>query len=102
MIGRRTLYSLAQFLALQEHSVIYVLLSKYGASLEGTNLVQIADCVGALDPHILLQVLSEVARTANDLRAPVTPDIDPGMGQRTGDGLAVVFPFWPSVALPDI
>ena len=42
MLGRRTLYSLAQFLALQEHSVVYVLLSKYGASLDGNNIVQIA------------------------------------------------------------
>lgn len=75
MIGRRTLYSLAQFLALQEHSVIYVLLSKYGASLEGNNLVQIANCVEELDPHVLLQVLNEVARTTSDLRVPVSPKV---------------------------
>ncbi|MGK5077317.1 hypothetical protein [Janthinobacterium sp. HLX7-2] len=75
MIGRRTKYSLSQLLALQEHSVIYVLLSKYGARLGGNNLVQIANCVESLDPHVLLQILGEVASTTSDLRAPVSPKV---------------------------
>lgn len=73
MIGQRTRYSLSQLLELQEYSVVHVLLSKYGASLTGSNLLQIANSVEALNPQILLQVLAEVASTSGDLRARITP-----------------------------
>lgn len=77
MIGKRTRYSLTQFLMLQEPMVSIVLISKYvdrHVSLFPAQLLQgLLDLIGGLNDHTLMLVLSEIVATAGDLRAPVNP-----------------------------
>jgi hypothetical protein len=77
MIGKRTRYSLAQFLELQEPMVSIVLLGKYGAhhvSLSHGQLLHgLLNTLRDLDDHTLLLALAEVIATSGDLRARVSP-----------------------------
>lgn len=77
MIGRRTRYSFAQFLELQEPMVSIVLLGKYGAehlSLPyGQLLFGLLNTLRDLDDRTLMLALAEVIATEGDLRARVNP-----------------------------
>ena len=76
MIGQRTRYSLAQFLELQEPMSSAVIFRKYGAqdvSLpQGQLLYGLVSTLDEFDDHALMQVLTEVAATAGNLRAKVS------------------------------
>jgi hypothetical protein len=77
MIGRRTRYSFAQFLELQEPAISIVLLSKYGVqhlSLSaGQVLYGLVNTIRGLDDRSLMLALAEVVATSGDLRARVSP-----------------------------
>ncbi|WP_207238099.1 MULTISPECIES: hypothetical protein [unclassified Pseudomonas] len=77
MVGQRTRYSLAQFLALQDVSVAIVLLGKYGVQdhylYPGQLLIGLAQTLAGLDDRITLLILQEIVGTQGNLRAAVTP-----------------------------
>ncbi|MDD2127507.1 hypothetical protein NP544_28610 [Pseudomonas monteilii] len=77
MVGQRTRYSLAQFLALQDVSVSIVLLGKYGVQdhflYPGQLLIGLAQTLAGLDDSIVLLILQEIVSTQSNLRAVVTP-----------------------------
>lgn len=75
MIGKRTRYSFAQFLELQEPMLSIVLLGKYGVEhlslSHGQLLYSLLNTLRDLDDRTLMLVLAEVIATAGDLRARV-------------------------------
>lgn len=76
MIGKRTRYSLAQFLELYDSSLVVTLLSKYDIHISisnGQEIYDILDCIRGEDENQLLQVLDEIARTTRTLRSNINP-----------------------------
>lgn len=77
MIGHRTLYSLAQFLALQTPDVSAVLLTKHGAAhpvLPPSHLhTALVHALQSLDGRVIMDVLAEVVATAGNLKSNVSP-----------------------------
>lgn len=76
MIGSRTRYSLAQFLELHETDFVVVLVSKHDINFsveEGRLLTELTGCLRSASDEKLLSLVEEIARTAGDLRARVTP-----------------------------
>ena len=77
MIGKRTRYSFAQFLELQEPATSIVLLGKYSVQhlslTRGQLLYGLLDTLRDLDDRTLMLALAEVVATSGDLRARVNP-----------------------------
>lgn len=77
MIGKRTRYSFAQFLELQEPAVSIALFGKHDVqhlSLSpGQLLHDLLNTLRELDDRMLMLALSEIVATSGDLRARVNP-----------------------------
>ncbi len=76
MISNRSIYSLAQFLEVQEIAVSAVLLGKYGvrASLHSNQLLfSLLNELRGIDERTLMQILAEIVATKGDLRARINP-----------------------------
>ncbi len=76
MIGSRTRYSLAQFLALHEIGVVVVLLGKHNmndAVGYGTLITDIVESLSTATDESLLSLLEEIARTSGDFEARTNP-----------------------------
>ena len=76
MLGDRSLVSLAQFLDLFQNQQIEVLLEKHGIRVSFGYEGPLKDIRSALrhsDRHAILHLLEEVANTAGDMRAYISP-----------------------------
>ena len=75
MIGKRTRYSFAQFLELQEPATSIVLLGKYSVQhlslTRGQLLYGLLDTLRDLDDRTLMLALAEVVATSGDLRSRI-------------------------------
>lgn len=77
MFGSRTRYSAAQFLGLQEVSVIRALLGKNGVDTSwmhpATMMENLIHVTTSTDDRTMMSVLDEITRTQKDLRSRVSP-----------------------------